>query len=116
MALASAQDTRERICLRAKAARERLRHEIGRCFSPHDVAWAEEHLSDLGSLEQAQIAVVEDSIKEVARRRDELLAARRDRRALEKLRQRRFSEHRYLMGREEAGELDDMFGSRREVR
>jgi flagellar biosynthesis chaperone FliJ len=73
-------------------------------------------MSVLDLLERAQNVLVAAASREVAGSQDTLLAARRDRKTLERLRRRRAADHLYRANREDGRELDDMFRVPREVR
>jgi len=116
LALYRAQGERQKTRARAETARRRLRLALGQPFSPCDAGWEEENIRGFDLLEKAQGELAVEAEREVGGRQDALLTARRDRKTLEMLKQRRAADHRYQANREETRELDDMFRTRRKVR
>ena len=115
LALSRAHSAEERTRAHAETSRQRLRLALGQRFSAGDTGWEAERIFILGLLAAAQGAQAAAAAREVARRQNELLSARRERKMLEKIEERRLAEHVFLAGREEAREVEDTYRMRREV-
>ena len=114
-ALSYAENAEQRTRDRAGVCRERLRLALGRPFLADEGGWETEHMLVLCLLAASQRVEAEAAAREVFRRQSELLSARRDRKMLEKIAEKRLAEHLYIVSRHEMREVEDTYRMRREV-